>query len=222
MIEAVIFDVDGTLLDSNEYHVAAWDRAFRTFGKDFSKERLREHIGKGADQYLPEFLSPEELRTIGKKIDQERSRIFKEEYLPQVRPFPKVRELLERIKADGRRIALSSSGKKSDLEIMKKIANIEDLIDCQVTADDADKSKPAPDIFAVTLDQLGNPNPKEVLAVGDTPYDAEAAGKVGVATIGLLCGGFSESELRSAGAIAIYRDPADLLEHYNDSPIAKR
>jgi HAD superfamily hydrolase (TIGR01509 family) len=221
MIQAVIFDVDGTLIDSNEAHVAAWDRAFRHFGKQFPIEKLRQNIGKGADQYLPEFLNPEELRTMGDKIDKYRSEIFKKEYRAFLKPFPKVRELLERVRQDGKRIALASSGKKEDLREMKKLARIEDLIDCEVTADDADKSKPAPDIFAATLHKLGDPPPIEVIAVGDTPYDVEAAKKVGIATIGLLCGGFSDSELRGTGAIAIYRDPADLLEHYPASPIVR-
>jgi beta-phosphoglucomutase-like phosphatase (HAD superfamily) len=142
MIQAVIFDLDGTIVDSNEAHVLAWDRAFRHFGKKFPMDQLRKHIGKGADQYLPEFLSPEELRTIGKKIERCHSEVFKEEYLPQVRPFPKVRELFERIKRDGKRIALATSGKKEELRIYKKIAQIEDLTDSEITADDAGKSKP--------------------------------------------------------------------------------
>jgi HAD superfamily hydrolase (TIGR01549 family) len=222
MIKAVIFDVDGTIVDSNEAHVAAWDRAFRHFGKQFPIDKLRKNVGKGADHYLPEFLSPEELRTLGDKIDKFRSEIFKAEYRPYLRAFPKVRELFERIKHDKKRIALASSGKKSDLKVMKKIARIEDLVDCEITADDADKSKPAPDIFASTLKKLDDLRADAVLAVGDTPYDAIAARKVGIATIGVLCGGFSEDELRSAGMIAIYRDPADLLQHYEDLPIGKR
>jgi HAD superfamily hydrolase (TIGR01549 family) len=221
MIKAVIFDVDGTIVDSNEAHVVAWDRAFRHFGKQFPIDKLRKNVGKGADQYLPEFLSPEELRTLGDKIDKYRSEIFKKEYLPHLRPFPKVRELFQRIKHDEKRIALASSGKKSDLKVMKKIARIEDLVDCEITADDADKSKPAPDIFASTLKKLGDLPADAVLAIGDTPYDAIAARKVGIATIGVLCGGFPETELRAAGMIAIYRDPADLLRHYEDSPIVE-
>ena len=115
---------------------------------------LRKHIGKGADQYLPEFLSPEELRTIGEKIEQSHVEVFKEEYLPQVRPFPKVRELFERITRDDKRIALATSGKKEKLRIHKKIAQIEDLTDSEITADDAGKSKPAPDLFEATCATL--------------------------------------------------------------------
>jgi HAD superfamily hydrolase (TIGR01509 family) len=219
MIEAVIFDIDGTIVDSNEFHVRAWDRAFRHFGKEFPLDELRQQIGKGADQYLPEFLNPGELRTIGKKIDQYRSELYRNEYLPLVPPFPRVRQLFERIKRDGKRIALASSGKDQELKVYRKVAEIDDLVDCAATSDDADESKPAPDIFEAALEKLGSPSPHKILAVGDTPYDAEAAKKVGVQTIGVLCGGFREAQLRQAGVIALYRDPADLLEQYDESPL---
>lgn len=219
MIQAVIFDLDGTLIDSNEAHVLAWDRTFRHFGKNFPIDQLRKHIGKGVDQYLPEFLSPEEVGTIGKQIDEYRSNLFKKEYLPHLRPFPGVRDLFERIRRDGKRIALATSGKRQELRFYKKLAQIEDLTDCEVTADDADKSKPAPDLFEATLKNLGDPPAKAVKNVGDTPYDVEGAGKAGISTIAVLCGGFSEAELRAAGAIAIYKDPAALLKHYETSPI---
>jgi HAD superfamily hydrolase (TIGR01549 family) len=220
MIQAVIFDLDGTLVDSNELHVASWDRAFRHFGKRFSLEALRRQIGKGSDQYLPEFLDAEEMRALDKKIDEYRSELFKNEYLPRVKPFPKVRELFERIKRDGKHIVLATSGKKSEVKIYKKLTQIKDLIDGETTADDVDKSKPHPDIFEAALQKLDGPSSNEVIVVGDTPYDAEAARKIGIAMIGLLCGGSSEATLRNAGAIAIYRDPADLLDHYAESPLA--
>jgi phosphoglycolate phosphatase-like HAD superfamily hydrolase len=95
------------------------------------------------------------------------------------------------------------------------------LVDCETTAEDADHSKPAPDIFAAALEKLGKPDPGTVLTVGDTPYDAEAAAKTGVATAGVLSGGFSEAELRRAGMVAIYRDVADILDHYDSSPLSK-
>jgi phosphoglycolate phosphatase-like HAD superfamily hydrolase len=214
MIRAVIFDLDGTLVDSNELHVEAWDRAFRHFGRVFSREALRQQVGKGADQYMPAFLTPEEIKSFGKKLDEYRSELFKEEYLPRVRAFPKVRELFVRVKDDGRKIALATSGKEQELLVYKKIAQIEDLVDCEMTADDADHSKPAPDLFASSLRKLGDVEAKDVIAVGDTPYDPQAAGKIGIRTIGLLCGGFKEADLRAGGAEEIYRDPEDLLNHY--------
>ena len=123
------------------------------------------------------------------------------------------------VKENGRKIALATSGKRQELRAYKKIAHIDDLIDCEMTADDADRSKPQPDLFASSLHKLGDVKGKNAIAVGDTPYDAEAAGKVGIKTVGLLCGGFNEAELRAGGVVEIYRDPADLLEHYTTSAL---
>jgi HAD superfamily hydrolase (TIGR01549 family) len=216
-ILAFIFDIDGTLVDSNELHVDSWDRAFRRFGKHFSREQLRAQIGKGSDQYLPEFLTPEEIKRLGKELDEYRSELFKKEYLPRVRPFPKVRELFERIHKDKKDIVLASSGKKPDTEYYVDLLKIGDFITGCVSGDDADRSKPAPDIFAASLEKLSEISSAEAVTVGDTRFDIEAAKKTGLITIAFLCGGTAESVLREAGAIAIYRDPADFLEHYDQS-----
>lgn len=220
MPDAIIFDVDGTLVNSNAFHVAAWDRAFRRFGKTFSSNQLHQQIGKGADQYLPAFLNPEELRAFGGEVDRCHSEIYQNEYLPLVRPFPGVRQLFERIKCDHQRIALATSGKQQELRVYTRIARIDDLVDAAVTAEDVDRSKPAPDLFKKALEKLGNPLADKVIVVGDTPYDAEAARKIGVTAIGLLCGGFRKRQLQDAGVAGVYRDPEDLLEHYNQSPLA--
>ena len=180
MIKAVIFDLDGTLVDSNELHVASWERAFRHFGKRFSLEELRRQIGKGSDQYLPEFLNEEEMKRFGKELDEYRSELFTKEYVPHVKPFPKVRELFQRIKDDGRRIALATSSKKSESKVYKKLLHIEDLIDAETNAGDAEKSKPFPDVFEVALHKLKDPAPNETIVVGDTRYDIEAAKKSGL------------------------------------------
>ena len=132
-----------------------------------------------------------------------------------------VRELLEQLRADGKRVVLASSAKADELETYKKLAGIEGLTDAETSSEDAERSKPQPDIFLAALERLGNPRPEDVVVVGDTPYDAEAAGKAGLRTIGVLCGGFSEESLRAAGCIAIYRDPADLLARYDRSPLAR-
>jgi phosphoglycolate phosphatase-like HAD superfamily hydrolase len=159
------------------------------------------------------------LERLGEQIKQERSRYFKEKYLPKVRPFPKVPELFQRIRQDDKRIVRASSGKREEVDVYKRIAGIEGLVDADTSSDEAERSKPHPDIFVVTLKKMGNPDPATVMAVGDTPYDAQAAGKAGINTIGVLCGGFPEKSLREAGCVAIYPDPADLLAHYEDSPL---
>jgi HAD superfamily hydrolase (TIGR01509 family) len=222
MVKAVIFDIDGTLIDSVDLHAEAWREALRHFGHDVPFEKVREQIGKGGDLLMAALLPEEEVRRRGKEIETYRLDLFKREYLSRVKPFPSVRELFERIKADGLRIALASSAKKEELERYKQIAGIADLVDAETSSDDAEKSKPHPDIFEAALDRLEGIAAGDAIAVGDTPYDAQAAGKAGLRTIGLLCGGWPEPALREAGCIAIYRDPADLLRHYDQSPLARR
>ena len=216
-VRAFIFDIDGTLVDSNELHVDSWDRAFQRFGKRFSREQLRAQIGKGTDQYLPEFLTPAEIKRFGKELDEYRSELFRKEYLPKVQPFPKVRELFERLHGDKKRIVLASSGKKADTKHYIDLLKIGDFIDGYVSGDDANSSKPAPDIFAASLDKLHDISPADAVTIGDTRFDVEAAKKAGLKTIAFLCGGTAESVLRQAGAIAIYSDPAGFLAHYDDA-----
>lgn len=220
MIKAVIFDVDGTLVDSNELHVQAWIDAFWYFGKDVSYDELCEQMGKGGDQLMPVFCSKEELDKFGSELAEYRAEIFTGGYLQRVRPFPKVRELFERIRADGLQIALASSAKEEELEQHKKNLKIADLLETATSADDAERSKPHPDIFEAALYSLDDVEPEEAVVIGDSPFDIEAAGRAGIRTIAVLSGGFAEEKLRAAGAAEIYRDVADLLEHYEDSLLA--
>jgi HAD superfamily hydrolase (TIGR01509 family) len=217
MIKAVIFDIDGTLVDSVDLHAQAWKEAFKHYGKDIPFEQVRHQIGKGGDQLMPVFFSSEELEEFGEEMEEYRSELFRRDFLPRVRAFPKVRELFERIMADEKRIALASSAKQEELAVYKRIAHIEDLIEEETSADDAEKSKPHPDIFQAALEQLRLSSADEALVVGDTPYDAEAAGKLKLRTLGVLSGGFPERELRAAGCMAIYDDPADLLARYDET-----
>lgn len=220
VIKAVIFDIDGTLIDSVDLHARAWQEAFERFGKQIPFERVRSQIGKGGDQLMPVFLSKEELEDFGEELEKYRGELFKEKYLPRVKAFPRVRELFERIARDGKRIALASSAKGDELSAYKKIANIEDLVEEETSKDDAEKSKPHPDIFEAALARLVDVQPSEAFVVGDTPYDAEAASKAGLRTIGVLSGGFPEQDLRAAGCDPVYRDAEDLLANYDSSPLA--
>jgi HAD superfamily hydrolase (TIGR01549 family) len=219
VIRGAIFDLDGTLVDSNELHVLAWQETFRHFGKEIPLERLREQIGKGGDQYLPVFLTEREMREFGDEADKFRGEVFKKKYLPQVKPFPKVRELFERLRHDGRKIALASSGKEAEVRQYEKLLGIDGMVDCMTTADQVAQSKPKADIFIAALHLLSL-SPSEAIAIGDTPYDIQATKKIELPVIGVLCGGFSEQALRDEGALAIFRDPADLLERYYQSPLA--
>jgi HAD superfamily hydrolase (TIGR01549 family) len=221
MADAVIFDIDGTLLDSVDYHARAWQETFARYGINVSFQAVRSQIGKGGDQLMPVFVPPDMLERIGKQLKDERSRHFREEYLPLVKPFPKVRELFERLVADRKRIVLALSGTRDEVEEYKRIARIADLMDADTSSDDAERSKPHPDIFLAALDRIGVIDRRAVIVVGDTPYDAEAAGKAGLRTVGVLCGGFPEADLRAAGCMAIYQGPADLLTRYKQSPLAR-
>jgi len=220
MIEAIIFDIDGTLLDSVDLHAKAWQEAFAHFGHKIMFEDVRKQIGKGGDQLMPVFLTEDELERYGKELSEFRGRLFKQKYLALVKPFPGVRQLFETVKAHGQRPALASSAKADELGVYMRIAKIEDLVEVGTSSGDAEKSKPDPDIFQAALDRLGKTDHGSVVAVGDTPYDAQAAGKAGLKTVGVLCGGFPAEELKSAGCIALYAGPEDLLQHYDESPLA--
>lgn len=216
MLSAVIFDIDGTLVDSVDLHAEAWRRAMQRFGRDVPFERVRHQIGKGSDQLIPVFFSEEEIQKFGQELNEQRGELYMREFMPRVKPFPGVPALFERLRADGRRIVLASSARREELDVLMDIAGVRDLVDGTTSSDDADKSKPHPDIFEAALDKLGNVDLREVVVVGDTPYDAEAAGKIGLPCLGVLCGGFPEQELLEAGCVALFKDPEDLLARYKD------
>jgi HAD superfamily hydrolase (TIGR01509 family) len=216
MLKAVIFDVDGTLVDSVDLHAKAWQDAFAEFGFAVEYSKVRSQIGKGGDQLLPVFLPQPDLTVKGEAIENRRAEIFKAQYMAKVVGFPDVRQLFQRLRADGAKTALASSAKGDELGFYKKCANIEDLVDEETSSEDADKSKPHPDIFDAALARLPGIAPEDIFVVGDSPYDAQAAAKVGLKIIGVLCGGFSEADLRAAGCVSVLGDPSDLLHWYND------
>ena len=220
MPKAAIFDLDGTLPDSVDLHALAWHEAMVKFGHDVSFEQARSQIGKGGDKLIPEFLSEEAQRDHGKELEEWRGKHFKSQYLPLVRPFSAVPDLLRRVRDAGLRVAIGSSAKKDELDKYLEIAGIADLVDAKTSSEDAEESKPAPDIFEIVLKKLGMEG-SDAVAIGDSPYDAEAAGKAKIATIGVLCGGFTEDALRRAGCVDVYPGPAALFAQFAGSLLAR-
>ena len=218
MPQAAIFDIDGTLVDSVDLHASAWQEALDRFGHQVSFEQTRRQIGKGGDSSFP-CSCP----TPNKKIMARRWRIgaascSDPRYLPMVRPFSAVPELLRRVHDADLKVAVASSAKKSELEVYLVLPASTNLVDAATASDDAEQSKPAPDIFQVALKKLGVEG-SEAVAVGDTPYDAEAARQAGIPTIGMLCGGFTEADLRKSGCVAVYPGPGALLACFDASPL---
>ena len=214
MLDAVIFDVDGTLVDTVDFHAEAWQQTFAHFGRDIALPDIRAQIGKGGDQLMPVFLPPDVIERDGETMEQFRKTLFERDYMPKVKGFPQVRALFQRLNQDGKRLALASSAKGDELKAYKKAAGIEDFDLVETSSDDAEQSKPHPDIFKAALERLGL-KPRYCVVVGDTPYDAEAALKADLRTTGVLCGGFPEFDLRAGGASQIFADPADIVDHYN-------
>lgn len=219
-MRGAIFDVDGTLVDSVDLHARAWQEALAHFGHNVAFERVRSQIGKGGDQLMPVFLSREELAEKGEALERYRSELFKRRYLGEVRGFAGVRELFQRLLADGWRIALASSAKGDELQTYKDRAGISDLLDAETSSDDAEKSKPHPDIFEAALARLRLPA-SECVVIGDSPYDAEAATKAGVRAVGFLCGGFPRAALVAAGFAELYAGAEDVLARYEETLFAR-
>ena len=217
-IKAALFDIDGTLVDSNALHVTAWARAFREAGHVIDQASIRAQIGKGADMLVPALLPGADEDT-AETLGERHGAIFKGEYLDQVRPFPHARDLLARVRDSGRQVVLASSASRAELEHYLDLLDARDLVAANTSIDDVERSKPAPDIFAVALGKLDGVAAAAAVAVGDTPYDIEAAGGSGIATIALRSGGFADAAL--AEAVATYDDVAQLLAGFDRSPLAR-
>ena len=214
MIRAVLLDVDGTLIDSNDAHARAWVDVGDEFDHEIEFGRVRWLIGMGGDRVLPELTGLEEESDEGRQILDRRGEIFRERYLPQLRAFPDTHALLERLRKDGRKLVIATSASGKDLKALLKQAGLERLIDDATNSDEAEESKPAPDIVEAALEKAGVPV-GDVVMIGDTPYDVKAAQRAGVEIIGVRCGGWDTRDLK--GAREIYADPADLLANYESS-----
>ena len=217
-IRAVLFDIDGTLLDSNDAHAHAWLDALRGHGKDVPYDLLRSLIGMGGDKLLDEVARIDDQSPEGKSITERRAAILKAHYLSDVGPFPGARSLVDRVRSRGLRCVVATSSKAEDVADLLRAAAVADLMDVIVTSDDVDRSKPDPDIIAVALEKAGV-SAEETVLIGDTPYDIEAATRAGVATIAFRCGGWPDEDLE--GAIAIYEGPADLASQLDRSPLMR-
>ncbi len=217
-IQAVLFDIDGTLIDSNDMHVLAWEEAFAGVGASFDRQTIHDQIGKGTDMLVPTLL-PDADQAEQDQLGEAHGNVFKRKFLQRAKPFDKAHELLARVHAAGQKVVLASSASAEELDHYLGLLDARELVSATTSSDDVEKTKPAPDIFAIALEKITPLTAQEVIVVGDTPYDIEAAAKCGIATIALRSGKFTDEMLRKAGAIALYDDAAALLADYEHSPI---
>lgn len=219
-VRGVVFDIDGTLVDSNDAHAHAWVEAMAEQGYHVSFETIRPLIGMGGDKVLPQMLGIAKDSEEGKQISQRRKEIFKQRYLPHIKAFPGAIELLKRMHEQGLKLIIASSAEPDELQgLLQAIGpHAAELFALQTSAQDVKHSKPDPDVVSVAVQRSGY-SPQELVMIGDTPYDIEAAAKVKVKPIAVRCGGWSDKDL--AGAISIYDGPADLLAHYDTSIFVK-
>ncbi|MEA3064203.1 MAG: hypothetical protein QOJ27_638 [Sphingomonadales bacterium] len=213
---AALFDVDGTLVDTNDLHAAAWREAFLHFGLDKPFEAIRWQVGKGGDNLIP-ALFPELDEARREEIEAYRGDLFKRCYLPRARPFPGVRALFERLAGEGVRIVLASSSHAEEVDYHLSLIACADLVAAKTSKDDVESSKPCPDIFQAALGKAAPFAADEAVVIGDTPWDAEAAARLGLRTIGFRSGGFPDRALAEAGACELYDGPEDLLRRYERS-----
>ena len=211
----VIFDIDGTLVDSNDAHARAWVRAFADQGIEVPFEQVRPLIGMGGDQLVPRVTGIEKGDPRYQPLSDGWKRHFQEDELPGLRAQPGSRALVEALRSRGLRLIVGTSADEALVEGLLKIAQVDDLLTEYTTASDVEAYKPEPDIVQAAVTKLGLP-PAEVLMVGDTPFDVESARKAGVDTVALRCGGDDRFE----GAVAVYDSPQDWLDHLGESPVA--
>jgi len=216
-IRGVILDVDGTLVDSNDAHARAWVDALAEFGYQVPFERVRPMIGMGGDKVLPLLTGLSADDGKARQIAARREEIFESRYFPQVRPLAGAPELLARMKEEGMKLAVASSSKEEMLRKLLALVGAEDVLDAATSSDDADKSKPDPDIVKAALRRLGE-RPEHVVMIGDTPYDIQAAARAGVRAIAFRSGAWGDAEL--SGAVALYDGPEDLRRNFEKSVLA--
>jgi HAD superfamily hydrolase (TIGR01549 family) len=196
-LQAILFDVDGTLVDSNDLHADCWVEAFAHFGKRVAWDLVRTQIGKGGDLLVPDLLNAREMQRFGEALQKYRSRLYKETYMPRVQPFPRVRELFEELRRRGVRIALASSANPEEVEYTTQLLGVGELLEGSTSKHDAELSKPSPEIFRAALDQIGTAV-ETTMTVGDTPYDVLASHRAALPIAAVLSGGFERDALSKA------------------------
>jgi HAD superfamily hydrolase (TIGR01549 family) len=210
-VSALALDVDGTLIDSNEAHAEAWAQALTECGFPHDAAQIRPLIGMGSDKLLPKVAGVAEDSALGKALLDRKKQLF-DERLPHLRPTRGARALVAFLREQGKTLVVATSAGDEEMDAILDQAGVADLIARRTSSDDADRSKPDPDIVCAALTRAGA-GAGDTLMIGDTPYDVEAARRAGVEAIALRCGGhWTESDL--AGAIAIFDDPQDLLAHW--------
>jgi phosphoglycolate phosphatase-like HAD superfamily hydrolase len=209
---ALIFDVDGTLVDSNDAHAASWSEALRDFEIERDVGSLLPLIGMGGDELLPRAAGVSADSDLGRQISARRRELFRTVYFAHLSPFLCVRELFRRLRGDGVRLGIASSASKAELDALLDLAGVRDLVDPRTGANDVDASSPDPDAVQDALNRLGV-EPGAALMVGDSPHDIEAASRAHVGTIAVRCGGWDDRDLE--GAIAIYDSPMAILADYD-------
>lgn len=216
-ITLALLDIDGTLLLSNDAHARAFVEAGKSLGLAPGFDRIRRLIGKGGDKLIPEAFGFEHDSKPGKKLSEEKDRIFKT-FVPSLHPAPGARAFLSRLLNDDIELVVATSAGRDDVNRLLEQAGVRDLIEDATSSDDAASSKPDPDIIQAALRKAGK-DARATIMVGDTPYDVEAALRAGVQIITVRCGGlWKDADFK--GAIAIYDDPADILAHYEETPFA--
>jgi HAD superfamily hydrolase (TIGR01509 family) len=218
LLQGIIFDIDGTLVDSNDAHAQSWVDTFAEAGYDVQFEAVRPLIGVGADKLLPKTIGIRHDSQEGKKLSERRSEIFRKKYLPNLRPLEGSRALVLRVRSEGLKAIVATSAKDEELKGLLEAAEVADLMEEKATASDAKRSKPDPDIVEAAIEESGI-SPQNLVMIGDTPYDIEAASKAKVRTIAFRSGGWTDETL--AGAVEIFDGPADLLARYGSSLIGR-
>jgi HAD superfamily hydrolase (TIGR01509 family) len=211
---AVLLDVDGTLIDANYQHALAWYRAFRANGLVMPIWRIHRHVGMGGDQLVPALIGAEADAEKGEDIRETRKEIY-EELIEEVAPLDGAHELIADLKECGRTTVLASSAPKKEIDHYLDLLEARDLADGWTTDDDVEATKPEPDLVRAALVMART---HEAVLVGDTPWDIESARKSGIETITVITGGYSEQELRDAGAVGVYESVQELRAHLEEPP----